>query len=151
MKTELFDKLVGALDEAVEYHRGVKLNLRTTTLPDPPEPVTSETVKRVRDGVNVSQAVFARYLNVSTKTVQAWEGGTRPVAGPALLLFRIAQRHPRVVFPTATRSMQVSAAGRSETIRGHAAASKKSSERIAAPARMTRKAVAKGTRRRRQA
>jgi DNA-binding transcriptional regulator YiaG len=41
------------------------VNLRTTTLPDPPEPITSETVKQVRDAVNASQAVFARYLNVS--------------------------------------------------------------------------------------
>lgn len=151
MKAELFEKLVGALDEAVEYHRGAKLSLRTTTLPDPPEPVTSETVKRVRDAVNASQAVFARYLNVSTKTVQAWEGGTRPVAGPALLLFRIAQHHPSVVFPAATRSSRVSAAGRSEAVRRHAAGSGEASKRTVAPARMTRKAAAKGTRRARRA
>jgi putative transcriptional regulator len=146
MKAELFDKLVGALDEAVEYHRGAKLNLRTTTLPDPPEPVTSETVKRVRDAVNASQAVFARYLNVSTKTVQAWEGGTRPVAGPALVLFRIAQHHPHFVFPVATQSSQVSAARRSEAVRRHTAASKASPKRIAVPAHVARKVAAKGTR-----
>jgi putative transcriptional regulator len=102
MKAELFAKLVGAVDEAVAHHRGAKLNLRTTKLPDPPDPVTSKTVKQVRHAANVSQAVFARYLNVSTKTVQAWEGGTRPVAGPALLLFRIAKQHPGVVFPGST-------------------------------------------------
>jgi len=107
MKAELFDTLVGAVDEAVAHHRGVKLNLRTTTLPDPPEPVTSKTVKRVRTAANVSQAVFARYLNVSTKTVQAWEGGTRPVAGPALLLFQIARQHPGVVFPLGTGTSSV--------------------------------------------
>lgn len=107
MKAELFDKLVGAIDEAVAHHRGAKLNLRTTKLPEPPEPVTSKTVKEVRHAANVSQAVFARYLNVSTKTVQAWEGGTRPVAGPALLLFRIARRHPGVVFPADTAASSV--------------------------------------------
>jgi putative transcriptional regulator len=125
MKAELFDKLVGAVDEAVAHHRGAKLNLRTTTLPDPPEPVTSKTVKRVRAAANVSQAVFARYLNVSTKTVQAWEGGTRPVAGPALLLFRIARLHPGVVFP---------AGGGGATVAGGSRArSRRVSPRSAAP------------------
>lgn len=146
MKTELFDKLVGALDEAVEYHRGTKLDLRTTTLPDPPQPVTSETVKQVRDAVNASQAVFARYLNVSTKTVQAWEGGTRPVAGPALLLFRIASEHPNVVFPVATRLSQVGAAGRAADVRGRTVDSRKSTKRVAASAARARKVAAKGTR-----
>jgi putative transcriptional regulator len=144
MKTELFDKLVGALDEAVEYHRGVKLDLRTTTLPDPPAAVTSETVKRVRGTVNASQAVFAHYLNVSPKTVQAWESGTRPVAGPALLLFRIAQAHPDVVFPTTRSSSSSAATGK------HAAVSRKEPGRIADATR-TRKVAAKGTKGRRRA
>ena len=145
MKAELFDKLVGALDEAVEYHRGAKLDLRSTTLPDPPEAVTSETVKRLRDAVNASQAVFARFLNVSTKTVQAWESGVRPVAGPALLLFRIARAHPDVIFPAATGS-SASAANGHASARRKAAASRQGSKRIAAAARTTRKVAAKGTR-----
>ena len=144
MKAELFDKLVGALDEAVEYHRGAKLDLRSTTLPDPPEAVTSETVKRLRDAVNASQAVFARFLNVSTKTVQAWESGVRPVAGPALLLFRIARAHPDVIFPAATGS-SAGAANR-HAARRQAGASRQGSKRIAAATRTTRKVAGKGTR-----
>lgn len=41
MKAELFSKLVAALDEAVACHWGAKLDLRTTVLPEKPEPLSS--------------------------------------------------------------------------------------------------------------
>jgi len=45
----------------------------------------------------MSQAVFARCLNVSTKLVQAWEADRRTPDGPALLLVRLAERNPALV------------------------------------------------------
>jgi putative transcriptional regulator len=99
MRDETFDELLEAVNEAAAYHRGAKLDLRTTVLPDPPLPVTQTAVKRLRNSIRVSQAVFARYLNVSTKLVQAWEGGHRRVDGPALTLLQIATHHPEIVFP----------------------------------------------------
>ena len=44
-----------------------------------------------------SQAVFARYLNVSTKLVQAWEANHRTPDGPALVLLHIAARQPHLI------------------------------------------------------
>jgi putative transcriptional regulator len=99
MSAELFNELVEAVREAGAYHRGEKLNLRTTVLPASPSQLTPAAVKRLRNALRVSQAVFAHYLNVSIKLVQAWEGGTRTVDGPALKLIHIAGEHPELVFP----------------------------------------------------
>src|SRR5512132_3903051 len=96
MKTETFGELLGSMKEALEHAEG-KRNLRTTTMPLPPEPLDSRAVKRARAGLHASQAVFARYLNVSTKLVQAWEAGRRVPDGPALVLLHIAADQPELI------------------------------------------------------
>jgi len=100
MDEKLFNELLGAVTEAAAYHRGAQINLRTTVLPDPPAPLTRIAVRQLRTMRRGSQAVFAHYLNVSTKLVQAWESGARPVEGPALTLLHIAEQHPEIVFPS---------------------------------------------------
>lgn len=44
-----------------------------------------------------SQAVFAMMLNISPKTVQAWEQGSREPGDAALKLLTIAKKHPEVL------------------------------------------------------
>lgn len=96
MKTETFAELVDSMNELLEQTRG-KRSLRTTTLLRPPAPFTSRAVKRVRAQLCASQAVFAGYLNVSSKLVQAWEAGRRRPEGPALVLLHIAASQPGVI------------------------------------------------------
>ena len=50
-------------------------------------------IKALRDQLNVSQPVFARYLNTSVSTVQKWESGAKRPGGLALKLFTIVQKH----------------------------------------------------------
>ena len=96
MKDETFTELLTSANEALEHAQG-KRNLRTTTLPLPPKSLNGRAVKRVRASLHASQAVFARYLNVSTKLVQAWEADRRTPEGPALVLLHIAARQPDVI------------------------------------------------------
>ena len=96
MKTETFGELLGSMKEALEHADG-KRNLRTTTMPLPPPPLDGRAVKRARAALHASQAVFARYLNVSTKLVQAWEAGRRVPEGPALVLLHIAAKQPELI------------------------------------------------------
>lgn len=93
MDKKIFAELLESAGEALEHAKG-KLELRTTVLPEPPKPMTADEVRRVRMKLNASQAVFACYLNVSPKLVQAWESKRRHPQGPALLLLRIAQKSP---------------------------------------------------------
>jgi putative transcriptional regulator len=68
--------------------------LRTTFLPAPPRPMTAADVKYLRARLRASQAVFAHWINVSPKLVQAWEAGRRVPAGAALRLLRLVEKHP---------------------------------------------------------
>lgn len=98
MRKEDFDDLIGAIEEIEEYRSGRRHDLRTTVLPAPPEPMQPADVRRLRERVGASQAVFAMALNVSTKTVQAWESGARVPDGGNLKLLRLGESHPDVVF-----------------------------------------------------
>jgi putative transcriptional regulator len=60
----------------------------------PPTPLNGRAVKTVREALHASQAVFARYLNVSTKLVQAWEANRLRPAGPALVLLHMPRDNP---------------------------------------------------------
>lgn len=50
-------------------------------------------IKRLREANNVSQPVFARYLNTSESTVEKWETGAKRPSGMALKLLTIVQKH----------------------------------------------------------
>ena len=96
MKREVFAELLKSVEQALEHAHG-KRELRTTVLPAMPSPVTGAQVRRIRKRLNASQAVFARYLNVSTKLVQAWEAERRSPEGPALILLRLGERDPEAL------------------------------------------------------
>ncbi|MFN2316499.1 MAG: helix-turn-helix domain-containing protein [Gemmatimonadales bacterium] len=97
MKQTRFNELMASAREALDHAQGKRV-LRTTVLPDPPAPLSASEIRDARERVSASQAVFAHYLNVSTKLVQAWEAGRRSPDGPALRLLRIGQEHPELVF-----------------------------------------------------
>jgi DNA-binding transcriptional regulator YiaG len=71
MKSErrkpLAERLKTGLEEAIRHARG-EISLRTTTveLPDEPPEIDAPTLVAIRDQSRMSQAVFARLLNVST-------------------------------------------------------------------------------------
>lgn len=50
-------------------------------------------IKALREKLNVSQPVFARYLNTSVSTVQKWESGAKRPGGMSLQLLSIVQKH----------------------------------------------------------
>ena len=55
-----------------------QLNCRRYVLDLKPVQFGSEDVKRLREELQVSQAIFASLIGVSVKTVQAWEQGKNP-------------------------------------------------------------------------
>jgi putative transcriptional regulator len=96
MKAEVFGELLESAREALEHARG-KMDLRTTVLPPSPRPMRGVEVRKLRDRLKASQAVFAHYLNVSTKLVQAWEAERRRPDGAALTLLRLCERNPALL------------------------------------------------------
>ena len=50
-------------------------------------------IKALREKLNVSQPVFAHYLNTSVSTIQKWESGVKRPGGMSLKLLSIVQKH----------------------------------------------------------
>jgi Predicted transcriptional regulator len=97
---EFFEDLKAGLSAAIEHAQGKRTDLRTTTLPRPPKELSAKEIVKVRGQLNVSQAVFARYLNISTKTVQSWEQGLGKPNGASLKLLTIAKKNPKILLET---------------------------------------------------
>jgi len=96
-RTSAFSKLKAGLEDAVAYHRGARqLTVRDVELKAPPAMGAKE-VLAVRAQLRVSQAAFARILNVSPRTVQAWESSARRPSDAALKLLSVAKRNPEVL------------------------------------------------------
>jgi putative transcriptional regulator len=56
------------------------------------EPITGEEVRAVRERAHLSQAAFARYLNMTTGYVSQLERGATQAKGPALALLNVIRR-----------------------------------------------------------
>ncbi|MBK7391787.1 MAG: helix-turn-helix domain-containing protein [Chloracidobacterium sp.] len=93
---EFFEDLKAGLQSAIEHAEGKRTDMRTTTLPRPPKELSAKEIVKVRKQLNVSQALFARYLNISPKTVQSWEQGHGKPNGASLKLLSIAMKNPKI-------------------------------------------------------
>ena len=54
-------------------------------------------IKEIRKSVGMTQVLFAKYLGVSLKTVEAWEAGRNQPNGTACRLLAITKKDP--MFP----------------------------------------------------
>ena len=57
------------------------------------EPMTPDRIRALRRRENVSQPVFAIYLNVSKNLISDWERGTKKPGGPACRLLEVVERN----------------------------------------------------------
>lgn len=71
-----------------------RFTARTVTLDLEPGPFSSRDIRALRARLGVSQAVFARLIGVSAKTLQSWEQGNPPPA-IARRLFEVIVGNPR--------------------------------------------------------
>jgi putative transcriptional regulator len=94
----LAERIRKGLEEAIRHARG-EITLKTTTveIPDEPPEIDAPTLVALRDQSRMSQAMFARLLNVSTKTVQSWEQGVRTPSHASRRLLQIFSQHPETV------------------------------------------------------
>jgi len=88
---KFYKDLKKGLEEIIAYKKGkITLKSETIRIPEPPKEYGAKDIKRIRG--NYSQGVFAKILNVSLNTVQAWEGGIRNPNHAALRLLEIIDK-----------------------------------------------------------
>jgi putative transcriptional regulator len=59
----------------------------------PVRPLAPEEIRSLREREGASQAVFARYLNVTTGLVSQWERGEKHPQGPSLKLLALVAKN----------------------------------------------------------
>jgi putative transcriptional regulator len=56
------------------------------------QPITGDEIRTLREKANLSQAAFARFLNLTTGYVSQLERGVKKPSGPALTLLNVNRR-----------------------------------------------------------
>ena len=95
--SSLFDELKTGLQEAIDFEKGSGSAKTTVYVVKPVQKYTNQDIKRIRNEAGMTQAVFASYMGVSVKTVEAWETGTNSPIGPARRLLAIMKSDPDFV------------------------------------------------------
>lgn len=93
-KRDLYSELVEGLDAVAEHRQG-NIILNTHRLPLKAEAVLApEALKTMRENLQLSQAVFARYLQTGLTTYQNWEQGRAKPNKQGILLIRLIDSDP---------------------------------------------------------
>ena len=88
--TEVLDGL-----REIREHRAGKRTLRTVQIEPRPLPeLTPDAIRSIREGLDVSRAVFAHMIRVPVRTVEGWEQGRSSPPDSATALILMAQKYP---------------------------------------------------------
>lgn len=91
-----FDILSAALDEAILDAKSSNKILKSETVYIEIEPLveySADAIKDIRQRTGLTQALFAKWLGVSTRTVEAWEAGRNKPSGPSSRLLSLLQQN----------------------------------------------------------
>ena len=91
-----FDILSAALDEAILDAKSGNKILNSETVSIEIEPLveySADAIKNIRQRTGLTQALFAKWLGVSTRTVEAWEAGRNKPSGPSSRLLSLLQQN----------------------------------------------------------
>jgi putative transcriptional regulator len=80
----------GIMDAAT--HEKITMRLLGAQALSTAEPISGEEIRTLRERAHLSQAVFARYLNLTVGYVSQLERGTKQPKGPALTLLNVIRR-----------------------------------------------------------
>ena len=91
-----YESIMAGLTEAVEDVKEKKLPRRMVTVL-PVKEYRAEEVKAIRNKTGLSQKLFAGYMGVSDKTVEAWESGKNHPSGAASRILNMMEMDEELV------------------------------------------------------
>lgn len=90
----LFEEIKTGLNQAIDYEKGHGKAKVTVLSIKPVESFSAEDIKSIRLATGLTQVLFAKYMGVSPKTVEAWESGRNHPEGTACRLLTMTQKDP---------------------------------------------------------
>lgn len=96
----VFNDIKLGLEQAIEYEKGTLKAKKTRLSILPLDTFSSDEIKSIRNKTGLTQVLFAKFMGVSVKTVEAWEAGRNQPDGAARRLLAITKANPS--FPVAS-------------------------------------------------
>ena len=94
----VYESIMCGLTEAIEDAKCVEKKLKRNTVTIVPiKEFQAEEVKKIREETGFSQRLFAGYLGVSIKTVEAWEAGTNQPSGAASRILSMLEMNRNLI------------------------------------------------------
>jgi putative transcriptional regulator len=94
---EIYDSIMRGLQEAAEDAAGKRNLPRRSVTVVPVKDYSAEEVKEIRKSTGMTQKLFAEYMGVSDKTVEAWEAGTNRPSGPSSRMLSLMEENSSFV------------------------------------------------------
>ncbi len=104
--SKIYNSIMAGLTEALEDAQSTEQPLKRNTVTIVPvKKYHAADVKKIRKSTGFSQRLFASYLGVSTKTVEAWESGVNQPSGAASRLLNMLEINNHLIdeFPFVQR------------------------------------------------
>lgn len=92
----VYEGIMQGLQEAVDYNEG-KIKARSNVISiEPIQKFDAVEIKEIRTQLGMTQCLFAGFMGVSTKTVEAWEAGINVPSGPASRILAMVKNDPQL-------------------------------------------------------
>ena len=92
--SNVYESIIAGLNEAIDDAKSSEKKLKRNVVHvEPIKEYNAEEVKKIRLNTGMSQNVFASYMGVSCKTVEAWESGKNHPSGAASRLLNMMERN----------------------------------------------------------
>lgn len=96
--SSVYEGIMAGLKEAIEdANSSDKLLKRRVVSIMPVKQYGAEQIKQIRKATGMSQKVFASYIGVSDKTVEAWEAGINCPSGAASRILNMMEMNDRLI------------------------------------------------------
>lgn len=105
--SKFFDSLMTSLNEAVAIEQGELKGRKTVYEIQPVKKYDNTEIKQIRTSVGMTQLLFANYMGVSSKTVEAWEKGTNHPTGTACRLISMLENKTFETLPFVKKTAAV--------------------------------------------
>ena len=96
--SSLFEDLKEGLEEAIAYEKGYGAGSVKTYMILPVKEYSGKEIRDIRTKAGMTQSVFASYMGVSIKTVEAGEGGRTHPTGPVFRLLDILSKNEEMEY-----------------------------------------------------
>lgn len=102
-----FERIKQGLNEAIAYERGEIEATVSHGCVAPLPSFSAQEIKEIREATGLTQWLFAQYMGVSVKTVEAWEAGRNAPNGTACRMLALTKSNPN--FPSEANIVNISA------------------------------------------